>query len=228
MSDDILDTQVGSEQGGNVYNDNQVNGLLRNKLARQEEKLRREFSDELDRVRSATPQFDRNALLQEARESAKAELQSEMHRLSKEQDEARFNMQFAKDKGQYDSHTKGITLPDDEDECGLFKPQGEKKYLALQIAAGNLNLEDTPEILKELARNPHKLVAAQQAAYNGDFDAVKAMFKTISKSIKNNKDALDSRKNATQPLSHLKPSSGGSSTRTPSLDDYRNDRSLYF
>lgn len=216
VNQEVASNGVQNNQHPNGYvSHERVNDIIADRLARQEEKLRRQHEEELNKIRSSLPNEEAVAA------RVRAELDSQYKQELQKQQEAQFQTQFSRDINQYQTHIKDVKVDAEEDECGLFTPKGEKKYLPLQVIAGNLNFEDTADIMKELARNPHKLVQANAAAKEGDFDAVKAMFRKISTSMKKNKEALDSRSNVTEPLSHIKASTGGSSGRAMTLGDWK-------
>lgn len=221
VNQEVISNGVQSNQHLDGYvSHSRVNDIIADRLARQEEKLRRQYEEKLESMKSTLPNEENiaNRVRNELENQYKQELQK--------QQEAQFQAQYSRDKSQYQSHVKNVKVDPEEDECGLFTPDGERKYYALQAAAGNFNLEDTADILKELARNPHKLIQANTAAKEGDWPAVKAMFKKISNSIKNNKSALESRSNVVEPLSHIKASTGGSSAREMTLAEWKKDPSL--
>ena len=222
VGQDTLGSSTTTQHGATTYDDQAVNDLLSYKLARQEEKLRRQFEEEAARVKSSVPNEEAIAA------RVKQELEQQHQAALKEQQDKMFQTQFERDKNQYKTLIQDVKVEEEQDECGFFTPEGEKKYLPLQVIAGNLNMERTPEILKELAKHPGKLTQASFAAHQGDWAAVKAMFNRIDKSLKTNERALEESSRTSQPLSHLKASSGGSSKRATTLDDYRNDPSLYF
>lgn len=221
VNQEVISNGVQSSQHLNGYvSHERVNDIIADRLARQEEKLRRQHEEELNKIKSSLP--NEEAIAMKVRNELDAQYKQELQK----QQEAQFQTQFARDKNQYQSLTKDIKVDAEEDECGLFSQEGERKYLALQVAAGNFNFEDTADIMKELARNPHKLIQANTAAKEGDWQAVKAMFKKISNSIKNNKSAVEARSNVVEPLSHIKASTGGSSGRAMTLSDWKKDPSL--
>lgn len=199
-----------------------VNDILAARLAKQRDHYEKRIEEIEGKIKSSIP--DESAIAARVRQ----ELEIQYQKSAQEEEQRRYMTQFEIDKNQYKSKVKDVSLPPEEDELGLFDPKNEQKYLPLQIVAGNLNMEDTAEIMKELARNPRKLRELNIAAKDCDWDYVKSAFKRISKSIKENESGINERSRAKQPLNHLKPSAGGSSNREASLDDLRRDRSLYF
>lgn len=226
MSEDVLNLgnsiPISQEQGEKLLSPSRVNDIVADRLARQEEKLRRQFEEDLNKVRSSLP--DEGAIAARVR----SELETQYKKDLEQQQNAAMQMQFEKDKNQYQNQVKDIKISPEEDRMGLFDSKNDQKYLALKIAAGNFNMEGTAEIMKELARNPRKLRDLNEAAKDGDWDYVKESFKDISSSMKENEYSRKTYSRASEPLSHLKSSSGGSSSREMTQEDYRNDPSLYF
>lgn len=224
MSDSVLSESNGialaQESSARMLSQDTVNNIVAARLARQEEQWQRKLDEEVSKVRNSLP--DKSAIAAEVRQ----ELEAQYRKSQEEQQQAMFQTQFQRDKNQYQTLVKDIQLSPDEDEVGLFASDADKTYLPLQIVAGNLNMEDTAEIMKELARSPGKLAQALMFAEKGNFNGVKAMFKKISSSMKDNQVELSTRSKAAEPLSHLKASSGGSSNREMTLDDYKRDPSL--
>lgn len=199
-----------------------VNDILAARLAKQREHYEKKIEEIKGEIKSSLP--DESTIAARVRQ----ELEMQYQKTAQEEEQRRYKTQFEIDKNQYQAKVKDVSLSPEEDELGLFDPKNEQKYLPLQIVAGNLNMEDTAEIMKELARNPRKLRELNLAAKDCDWDYVKSAFKKISKSIKENESGIYERSRAKEPLNHLKPSAGGSSNRETNLDDLRRDRSLYF
>jgi len=225
-----------------MLNQEQVNALVGREKAAAADKARREADDryriELERLKeSSQPYFDKDSLIQEAKKAAKDEMIHELNDHKRQRDLKEYEAQQGVYAQQYVSHVKNVEVPAEEDECGLFSDP--MAYKDLVLLAGELNFDNTGEIMKELARNPGKLNQADSSALkyesaktveerNKAKTLLKAQFRRISDSIKKNKDALDNSPKVNAPLSQIKPSSTGSRVdyAKMSLSDLKKQRWL--
>ena len=114
-----------------------------------------------------------------------------------------------------------------EDRCGIFTAKGMQDYHPLLLMAGELDLEDTADIMREVAKRPAVLERLTTAAERGRKTSVLAEFEEISKKIKEAKTDNSSYAKNKEPLTQLKPSTVGSSSRKDySLNDYKSDPRL--
>lgn len=79
---------------------------------------------------------------------------------------------------------------------------------------------NTAEIMYEMAKTP-ELAASFEELANRDAVAAKARFRRIVKSIADKKQGEAVRKNASEPLSRLKPGTGGTDNGKPSFADLK-------
>ena len=86
-------------------------------------------------------------------------------------------------------------------------------YLATQV-------ENTPQVMYELAKNPHKL-ATLDYLVNKDPRAAQAMIAKLSKSIQTNSEAVANAQVSPDPLDRLKPSTVGTASGSKTIRDLR-------
>lgn len=134
--------------------------------------------------------------------------------------DARIQEEMKRDASNYINHVGKINVAPEDDKSGFISDEGE--YADLKLMIGRLNLENTPEILEEIARKPKKLNELSSAAERGKMKIVNGMLKEISDSIDERKNALDSRPNIKAPVTSLKPSTSSSSSRPKTLNDWKN------
>lgn len=111
---------------------------------------------------------------------------------------------------------KGAELFDDFNEVMKdFKPANfaNTVFLASEV-------DNTPEVMYELRKNPHKLAQIDMMAKT-DPDMAREMMQSLSKSISENKQAMQSNPGVKEPLSRLKSSTVGADTGIKTLRDLK-------
>jgi hypothetical protein len=112
---------------------------------------------------------------------------------------------------------KGAEIFDDFNEVMKdFKPANfaNTVFLASEV-------DNTPEVMYELRKNPHKLAQIDMMSKT-DPDMAREMMQTLSKSISENKQAMQQNPGVMQPLSRLKSSTVGADTGITTLRDLKN------
>ncbi len=161
--------------------------------------------------------FDKEAMMGEVTKMLE-EREATRQRETQEQQERQAIDEIAK---QYDEKMKqGPMLYDDFKEVtGGFKPG---KYPAIAVMAAQM--ENTPDIIYELRKNPTKLAALQTFALQGDDDTLREEMTKLSKSIKRNEEQIANNTKSPKPLSKLKTSAtAGQDTGAKGIRDLRKD-----
>ncbi len=227
MSEELLTNEISTQAPAErMYTTTEVNQIVGRKKAEVEEKYRKRQDEQ---PVNTAPVFDKQALIEEAKAAAKAEMMQEIGRHKQAADQQRqadlekaAQADLQKDAIKYLEHVKGVEVPHEEDALKLFTAEGQHKYAALCVMGGNINHPDTVDIMKELARNPRKLRELNAAAKDEDKDYVRLEFNKIADSIKQNKQALSSRSNTKSPLTQLKTSTvDSSSSKQPTISELR-------
>lgn len=159
--------------------------------------------------------FDKHAFLKEAKEMMKAELDEQRQTLEEQQHRAQLDG-FVKEY--IEKMKQGENLYEDFKEVtNSFNPG---KYPQIAIMAGQM--ENTPDIIYELKKNPHKLTHLQVLAFNDDTDGLREEITKLSKSIKRNEQGVANNSKSPAPLSKIKSSAvAGSDTGKRSISDIR-------
>jgi len=201
------------------YTDAHVNNIVRQKLGRQKEHYERMLEE---RQYQHTPLIDENLLIEKAKLAAQNEFMQQAERFKQEAIKKQEEAALHKNAQNYWKHIQKLKGEEIEDECNLLSDAS--KYADLNLMAGALDFEDTADIYKELAKNPGKLMDAAKAAERNDQDALKAIFKRISGSIKKNKESLENVAKVQPPLKTLKSSSTGSvNAQSKNVSDFKNE-----
>jgi len=223
MSDDLIQPEANVAPSQEpVYTQSQLNAIIGDRLARERAKMSRDISE-------APPvkMIDEAALLEKAKQIAKQEMIQDLEKHKHDHFQRQQQADNERRANQYVNHVRDIKVDPSEDECGVFTEKGAKKYAPLMLAAGDLNLEDTAEIMKELAKRPSRLVAMNVAAKEEDMDAIRAEFKKISNRLKESKEDVRVKSTSREPLTQLKPSTvGSSSSKAYTVADYKRDPRL--
>lgn len=207
-------------------NQQQVNDIVKREKMQAAERTRREMEaqhrEELDRVRAeaagnqpaAPNQIDPVAIRQQLYEQFMQDLKYHRDELVKQEEEKSLRAladQYHLKMG------KGSKLFDDfESVMGDFKP-AEFSNTAMLAA----QMENTPEIMYELANNPGKLAEIESLAEKSPTMAKKQL-ERLAKSINVNLEAKQSNVNAPPPLSLVKSSSVGVDSNKMTLKDFKN------
>ena len=206
------------------YSDIQVNDIVKREKTRAAERVRQEMEaqhrEELDRVRAeASNNGGSNRI--DAEQLKKEVYGQFMDDLRKSRDDAEQEAQERELKSIADQYLlkmgRGSQLFEDFNEVmGDFEP--EKFSSAVMLVAG---MENTPEIMYELANNPSKLQEIDSLAQKSPKMAMK-LLERMSKSISQNLEAKMSNVSAPPPLSRLKSSTVGADSGKMTLKDFKN------
>jgi hypothetical protein len=155
------------------------------------------------------PEEMKNQIMQQMREEQERAYQAQMdaeHKNAMEQVAQNYFLKVG----------KGAELFDDFNEVMKdFKPANfaNTVFLASEV-------DNTPEVMYELRKNPHKLAQIDMMAKT-DPDMAREMMQTLSKSISENKQAMQQNPGVKEPLSRLKSSTVGADTGIKSLRDLK-------
>lgn len=201
----------------------QVNDIVKREKARAADRARQEAEaihrEELEKLRlekaSAAPgSMDTSAIEERVYNKFMGDLKQhheENERLAREAELKQVADQYYLKMG------KGSQLFENFNEVmGDFEPAQFPN--AVMLAAG---MENTPEIMYELANNPTKLQQIDSLAQKSPQLAKKEL-ERLSKSISDNLNAKNNNVDAPAPLSRLKSSSVGADSGKMSLKDYKN------
>jgi hypothetical protein len=203
----------------------QVNDIVKREKAHAAERARQqaqaEYQAELEKVRAEAAgkpaskgEIDATAIKQQVYEQFMQDLQKhrdEVERKTQEDELKTIADQYYLKMG------KGSQLFEDFNEVmGDFEP--DKFPNAVMLAA---QMENTPEIMYELANNPSKLLEIDGLAKTSPKLATKQL-ERLSKSIANNLEAKTNNVSAPPPLSKLKSSSVGMDGGKMTLKDFKN------
>lgn len=200
----------------------QVNDIVKREKTQAAERTRREMEaqhqGELERVRAEAGnqsgnQIDPEAMKREIYDQFMNDLKYHRDELAKQEEEKHL-------RGLADQYHlkmgKGSQLFDDfEQVMGDFKP-AEFSNTAMLAA----QMENTPEIMYELANNPGKLAEIEALAEKSPTMAKKQLDR-LAKSIESNLSAKQNNVNAPPPLSQVKSSSVGVDSNKMSLKDLK-------
>lgn len=200
----------------------QVNDIVKREKARAADRARQEMEalhqEELIKVKAeskgGTEGFDPEALSNQVYDRLLSEVQK--HR---DEQEKQAQERFYEDKAnQYHLKMKAGSpnFEDYNEIMGDFKPAEFPN--AVMLAA---EMENTPEVMYELVKNPSKLLEIDALARTSPAMAKKQLDK-LSKSIAENVQAKQSNVNAPAPLSRLKSSSVGADSGKMTIKDYKN------
>jgi vacuolar-type H+-ATPase subunit I/STV1 len=155
------------------------------------------------------PEEIKNQIMQQMREEQERAYQAQMdaeHKSAMEQVAQNYFLKVG----------RGAELFDDFNEVMKdFKPANfaNTVFLASEV-------DNTPEVMYELRKNPHKLAQIDMMAKT-DPDMAREMMQTLSKSILENKQAMQQNPGVKEPLSRLKSSTVGADTGIKSLRDLK-------
>lgn len=200
----------------------QVNDIVKREKARAAERARQEAEaihrDELEKLRlekaGDAPGIDTSAIEERVYNKFMGDLKQhheENERLAREAELKQVADQYYLKMG------KGSQLFENFNEVmGDFEPAQFPN--AVMLAAG---MDNTPEIMYELANNPTKLQQIDSLAQKSPQLAKKEL-ERLSQSINQNLQAKNNNVDAPAPLSRLKSSSVGADNGKMSLNDYKN------
>lgn len=208
----------------------QVNDIVKREKAQAGDRVRREMEaqhrQELEKVRAESAgnqpagqgQVDPEAIKQQVYDQFMQDLKYHRDELAKQEEEKQLRAladQYHLKMG------KGSQLFDDFNEVmGDFKP-AEFSNTAMLAA----QMENTPEIMYELANNPGKLAEIEGLAEKSPTMAKKQL-ERLAKSINANLEAKQNNVNAPPPLSQVKSSSVGVDSNKMTLKDLKNAKWL--
>lgn len=201
----------------------QVNDLVGREKARAAERTRQELEarhrEEIEKIRIEAAQqsggnpVDTTEIERRVYDRFKEDLQK--HREEAERQEFEHSIKSTVDQ-YYVKMGKGSELFDDFNEVmGDF--ESDKFPHTVLLAA---KLDNTPEVMYELSKNPSKLQEIDSLAEKSPKMAMKQLEK-LSKSIAQNLEAKQSNVSAPAPLSRLKSSSVGADTGKMTLKDLK-------
>ncbi len=162
------------------------------------------------------PAIDEDALL----EKAAAKMQERLERQQREFEEQRQREHIDNVAKEYlEKMKQGPQLYEDFEE--VTKGFSPAKYPQVTILAGQM--ENTPDIIYELKKNPQKLTHLHVLALT-DLEEAQAEITRLSRSIKRNEEALARNTQSPKPLSKLKSSvQAGQDTGKRTVSDLRKD-----
>lgn len=204
----------------------QVNDIVKREKARAAERMRQEMQlqhqAELEKVRAEAAG---QSAAQSGTDTSESEMETRVYNrflsdLQKHRDDMEREAQERELKSVADQYYlkmgKGSQLFNDFNEVlGDFEP--DKFPNAVMLAAG---MENTPEIMYELANNPTKLQQIDSLAQKSP-NLAKKELERLSKSINQNLEAKANNVSVPPPLSKLKSSSVGMDSDKMSLSDFK-------
>ena len=198
----------------------EVDKIVGARLARERAQLEAQYRGQNQGMGGMQPQMP--AINEEAiLEKATQRMQSQLEAQQKEAQEAQQRAQIdAMARTYLEKMKQGPTLYEDFDEVTKgFKPN---KYPQVAVIAAEL--ENTPDIIYDLRKNPQKLATLQMFALNEDYDELREELTKLSKSIKNNAQSLSQNQKSPQPLTKLKSSAfAGQDTGKRTISDMRKE-----
>lgn len=160
--------------------------------------------------------FDEEAMIEKAAARMEAKLEEQRQAYEMEQHKKQVEGMV---HTYLDKMKQGPALYDDFDE--VTKSFSPAKYPQITVFASQM--DNTPDIIYELKKNPTKLTHLHVLALTDEDEARAEMLK-LSKSIKRNEEALANNTKSPQPLSKLKASTvAGSDTGKRTVRDLRAD-----
>lgn len=195
----------------NTFTQEQMNAIVGREKNAAAERARRESEEkyklELESVKKQNSgSVDMDSIVNQVKAQMVGELKAAKERAEQEKIEAEYNRQA----NQYINHMKDVKVsdPDEEDPSRLLSEP--VKYTPFCLTVGEMNLDNTAEVMREMAKRPDLVISANQAAKDGNDSAAKAIIRKFAKSIQSNKEAAQSYQKVNAPLSQLKSSSVGS------------------
>jgi hypothetical protein len=202
----------------------QVNDILKREKALAADKARREIEAEyaqkmqgMQSSHSMPPSMDMDRMYNDISSKLMSDLQrKQQEEMQAKMEEERISRSKAMADEYFNKMQRGRELFQDfEEVLADFKPQ---KFPEVALLAGQM--ENTPEIMYELAKNPSKLNDINGLAKSDPEWAMKQL-KKLSDSISANKQAMSNR-SPNAPLSTVRSSSVGGVDAVPnSVDDLR-------
>jgi hypothetical protein len=197
----------------------EVDKIVGARLARERAQMEAQYQNRqgMGGMQPQAPAIDEEAIL----EKATQRMQSQFEAQKRETEEAQQRAQVdAMARTYLEKMKQGPTLYEDFEEVTKgFKPN---KYPQVAVIAAEL--ENTPDIIYDLRKNPQKLATLQMFALNEDYDELREELTKLSKSIKNNSQSLSQNQKSPQPLTKLKSSAfAGQDTGKRTISDMRKE-----
>ncbi len=202
-----------------------VNKIVQREKAAAADKVRKEMEvahqAELARMSSQQPPQSLGGIPQQSTEEIESRIYNrimeEAQKAQDEQEQQQHKQAMEQTASQYFLKMgKGAELFDDfKETMSAFNPASFPQVVFLAA-----ELENTPELMYEMAKNPHKLATIDYLAQR-DPMAAKAELMKLSNSIEANKKAKAENVSAQPPLSRLKSSTVGADTGSMSMRDLK-------
>jgi hypothetical protein len=221
----MTDMEVGNEPMSNeaepkMYNDVQVNDIVKREKARAAERARAEieakYAAEIEKLRgesSGSSTVDTSKLKEQVLNDLYADL--EKRQQEAEEQERKGQLQHIADQYRLKMAKKPEHIEDYDEIMADFSPADFPS--AVMLAAG---FDNVPEIMHELASNPTKLAQIDTLARQSPGLAKKEL-ERLSKSIQTNMAAKQNHVSAPAPLSRTKSSNVGADNGVMTLKDMK-------
>jgi hypothetical protein len=198
-------TEVASTLMEENYPKEHVTQLIKKEKEAAYRKAQREFQGQLDQLKTGQTQSMggmQQLNTEDVENRVVAKLQEQIQAAQEEHRKSEYNS-YVNDqvKTYLEKMDKGSGLADDFKEMtAKFKPEKFKEVFYLANS-----FENTPAIIYELAKNPHKLAMIDHLT-RADPDFAREQLASIAKSIQQNEHAKQNNVSAEPPLSRPKPS----------------------
>lgn len=215
---------------GHTLTQDQVRKVVQREKAEAAEKARREamaeYEKQLEALRNQpsmggmSPQFDKEEMYSQFKSKLMKEVQEEQDKQYQNQRQQEMNRIAGEYLGKM---SKGKELYEDFDSVTAnFEPEAFPQVVFLTS-----KMDNAPDIIYELSKNPSKLVTINNLAMTSPRMAEYELQK-LADSIKNNQSALANNQTASPPLSRIQPSATASvdNSGPKSVRDFRKMRWL--
>ena len=227
MSDIDVATDISQSQGEvqppvqqeRMIPQSKVNEIVTAKLHKEREALEAQYrgnTGSMGGMQQSPSSFDKDALMEEMKSTWRAEIEKQQREAEEAQQKAQID---AVAKDYLERMKQGPELYEDFQE--VTKGFSPAKYPQVTILAAQM--ENTPDIIYELKKNPQKLTHLHVLALT-DPEEAQAEMTRLSKSIKRNEEALANNSKSPSPLSKIKTSArAGQDTGKRTVSDLRKD-----
>lgn len=208
-----------------------VNDIVKKRLSEQAEKIRREMQElhaqELENLKSsqANSGFSNEGQSPKIQEIVSQLVSQEIAKIQEQEQERVRQLQFERNKEELEKGMQSFSMKmaagveKDPELEEVMKDYDLQAFPYAAYLAGKV--DNTPEVMKELARNPMKAKEIDDMAGSSGKTAAK-MIEKISLSIAKNQEALENNIQTNAPLSRLKSSNVGADSGKMSLKDFKN------